>query len=87
MLGKARGEKKSKVKSRKKKTEETGVASRPIFIINRHDLSRCKTGTKKQFECGTRLGEITSYKLQGKRVCSFNCVNGVNDSWQIKILP
>jgi len=21
------------------------------------------------------------------RVCSFNCVNGVNDSWQIKILP
>jgi len=20
-------------------------------------------------------------------VCSFNCVNGVNDSWQIKILP
>jgi len=22
-----------------------------------------------------------------ERVCSFNCVNGVNDSWQIKILP
>jgi len=26
-------------------------------------------------------------KLKHERVCSFNCVNGVNDSWQIKILP
>jgi len=39
-------------------------------------------------KCNNHRIKISTILIIGiSGVCSFNCVNGVNDSWQIKILP